>query len=49
MLFTHVEGSMRLAQKLGPVWPDALAEHHRIVGGAIAAEGGYVRFLCHVL
>ena len=42
MLFTDVEGSTRLARQLGPAWPDVLAEHHRILGGAIAEEGGYV-------
>jgi predicted ATPase/class 3 adenylate cyclase len=42
MLFTDVEGSTRLAQQLGPAWPDALAEHHRILSGAIADEGGYI-------
>ena len=42
MLFTDVEGSTRLARQLGPAWPGVLAEHHRILGGAIAAEGGYI-------
>jgi class 3 adenylate cyclase len=42
MLFTDVEGSTRLATQLGPRWAEVLAEHHRIVGGAIAAEGGWV-------
>ena len=42
MLFTDVEGSTRLAQELGRAWADVLAEHHRIVGGAIGAEGGYI-------
>jgi predicted ATPase/class 3 adenylate cyclase len=42
MLFTDVEGSTRLAKQLGPTWPGVLADHHRVVGGAIAAEGGYV-------
>jgi predicted ATPase/class 3 adenylate cyclase len=42
MLFTDVEGSTRLAQELGRAWPDVLAEHHHIVGGAIVAEGGFV-------
>ena len=42
MLFTDVEGSTRLAERLGAAWPDVLAEHHRILGGAIAGEGGYI-------
>jgi predicted ATPase/class 3 adenylate cyclase len=42
MLFTDVEGSTRLARQLGSAWPEVLAEHNRIIGGAIAAEGGYV-------
>ena len=42
LLFTDVEGSTRLASELGAAWPELLAEHHRILSGAIAAEGGYV-------
>ncbi len=42
MLFTDIAGSTRLAARLGPAWPDVLAEHHRVLGDAIAAEGGYV-------
>ncbi len=42
MLFTDIEGSTSLAARLGPGWPAVLADHHRIVGEAITAEGGYV-------
>ena len=40
LLFTDIEGSTRLATELGPDWPAVLAEHHELVGGAIAGEGG---------
>jgi class 3 adenylate cyclase len=42
LLFTDIEGSTQLAAKLGFAWPDVLAEHHELIGAAIAAEGGYV-------
>ena len=42
LLFTDIEGSTRLARALGPAWPGVLDDHHALVGGAIAAEGGYV-------
>ena len=42
LLFTDIEGSTRLAAQLGPAWPAVLADHHAVVGGAIAAEGGFV-------
>jgi predicted ATPase/class 3 adenylate cyclase len=42
LLFTDIEGSTALVTRLGARWRDVLAEHHEIVGGAIAAEGGYV-------
>lgn len=42
LLFTDIEGSTRLATKLGPDWRGVLADHHTLIGGAIAAEGGYV-------
>jgi predicted ATPase/class 3 adenylate cyclase len=42
MLFTDIEGSTRLAAKLGSGWAAVLADHHALVGGAIAAEGGFV-------
>ena len=43
LLFTDIEGSTRLASELGPSWPGVLAEHHAVVGGAIAREGGFVQ------
>jgi predicted ATPase/class 3 adenylate cyclase len=42
LLFTDIEGSTRLATQLGDAWPDVLAVHRRLVGDAIAAEGGFV-------
>jgi predicted ATPase/class 3 adenylate cyclase len=42
LLFTDIEGSTRLATELGPGWAAVLAKHHELVGGAIAAEGGFV-------
>ncbi len=42
LLFTDIEGSTRLAMELGPRWSQVLSEHHALVSGAIAAEGGYV-------
>jgi predicted ATPase/class 3 adenylate cyclase len=42
LLFTDIEGSTALAQELGATWGDVLRDHHAVVGGAIAAHGGYV-------
>src|ERR1700741_4065370 len=42
LLFTDIEGSTRLARALGSDWAGALADHHKLVGGAITAEGGFV-------
>jgi class 3 adenylate cyclase/predicted ATPase len=42
LLFTDIEGSTRLARELGPAWADVLADHGRLVGGAIEAEGGWI-------
>lgn len=42
LLFTDIEGSTRLAARLGSAWAGVLADHHALVGGAIAAEGGFV-------
>jgi class 3 adenylate cyclase len=42
LLFTDVEGSTRLVTELGPDWAGVLAEHHELVGGAIAEAGGFV-------
>jgi class 3 adenylate cyclase len=39
-LFTDVEGSTRLMQKLGDRWPDVHREHRRILREAFAASGG---------
>jgi predicted ATPase/class 3 adenylate cyclase len=41
-LFTDIEGSTRLVTELGSDWAQVLAEHHRLVGGAIADAGGFV-------
>ena len=41
-MFTDIEGSTRLATELGRDWAAVLAEHHELVGGAIAGEGGFV-------
>ena len=41
-MFTDIEGSTRLAAMLGSSWAGVLADHHALVGGAIAAEGGFV-------
>jgi predicted ATPase/class 3 adenylate cyclase len=42
LLFTDIEGSTRLASKLGAVWGDVLANHHALLSQAIAAEDGFV-------
>jgi predicted ATPase/class 3 adenylate cyclase len=42
LLFTDIEGSTALVTRLGHRWRHVLADHHEIVGGAIAAEGGHV-------
>lgn len=42
LLFTDIEGSTRLAARLGGVWPGVLEDHHGLVGRAIAGEGGFV-------
>jgi predicted ATPase/class 3 adenylate cyclase len=42
LLFTDIEGSTRLARALGSQWVGVLADHHQLVGGAIAAEGGFI-------
>jgi predicted ATPase len=42
MLFTDVEGSTRLAQELGPAWPEVLTEHRHLMREAIAKAGGYI-------
>ena len=40
-LFTDIEGSTRLLQKLGDRYPAALAEHRREVRRAFVAHGGF--------
>jgi predicted ATPase/class 3 adenylate cyclase len=39
-MFTDIEGSTRLLQRLGSTYPDVLAEHHRLVREAIENGGG---------
>ena len=40
LLFSDIEGSTRLLRDLGDAYDEALAEHRRIVRGAVAAHGG---------
>ena len=40
LLFSDIEGSTRLLERLGERYDDVLDEHRRIVRGAIAAHGG---------
>ena len=42
LLFTDIEGSTRLATELGGSWPGVLEDYHRLLGDAIAAEGGFI-------
>src|SRR5438034_11484467 len=39
-VFTDIEGSTRLLQELGDGYPDALAEHRRLLREAFARKGG---------
>ncbi len=39
-LFTDIEGSTRLLREMGDAYADALAEHRRILRGALAAHNG---------
>lgn len=39
-MFTDIEGSTRLLQRVGKAYPDLLATHHRILRDAIAAGSG---------
>ena len=41
MLFTDIEGSTRLAERLGDCYPDTLTAHHRLVREAIQETGGH--------
>jgi predicted ATPase len=40
LLFTDIEGSTALLQRLGPVYADVLDQHHRIIRGAIGRASG---------
>jgi predicted ATPase/class 3 adenylate cyclase len=40
LLFTDIEGSTALAERVGDRWPDLLAEHNRILRKAFSAHGG---------
>jgi predicted ATPase/class 3 adenylate cyclase len=40
LLFTDIEGSTRLLQELGPGYPDALAEHRRLLREAFDRNAG---------
>jgi predicted ATPase/class 3 adenylate cyclase len=39
-LFTDIEGSTKLLQRLGDAYPDLLSEHHRLLREAVEKEGG---------
>jgi class 3 adenylate cyclase len=39
-MFTDIEGSTRLLQRLGAAYPDVLEDHNQRVRGAFAAHGG---------
>jgi predicted ATPase/class 3 adenylate cyclase/DNA-binding CsgD family transcriptional regulator len=39
-LFTDIEGSTAMAERLGNAWAGVLADHHRLIQGALAAHGG---------
>src|SRR5256714_15663901 len=41
LLFTDIEGSTRLLQRLGERYGEALAEHQRLLRAAFAAHGGH--------
>ena len=40
MLFSDIEGSTRLLQRLGAAWADVVGAHNRILRGAFSAAGG---------
>jgi predicted ATPase/class 3 adenylate cyclase len=40
LLFTDIEGSTALAERVGDRWPGLLAEHNRILRAAFSAHGG---------
>jgi predicted ATPase/class 3 adenylate cyclase len=41
-LFTDIQGSTRMLQRLGPSYPELLAEHHRLLREAIESADGIV-------
>ncbi len=41
-LFSDIEGSTRLIQQLGDDYAGVLAEHRRLIGGAVATNGGKI-------
>ncbi len=41
-MFTDIEGSTRLHQRLGPLFKTLIAEHDGLLGGVIASAGGVV-------
>lgn len=41
LLSGEIRESARLTAELGSGWSQVLADHHRLVGDAIAAEGGF--------
>jgi predicted ATPase/class 3 adenylate cyclase len=43
MVFTDIEGSTRLLQALGDSYPEALADHHRLIREAFARHGAFER------
>ena len=40
LLFTDIEGSTALAERLGDEWPALLADHHRLLREAFDGNGG---------
>jgi class 3 adenylate cyclase len=38
-LFTHIEGSTRLLQRIGDRYPAVLARHHELLRGAFSRYG----------
>ncbi|HEY7599297.1 MAG TPA: adenylate/guanylate cyclase domain-containing protein [Candidatus Limnocylindrales bacterium] len=41
-VFSDIEGSTRLVQELGEDYPPLLAEHRRLIGEAVSANGGRI-------
>lgn len=40
-LFTDIEGSTKLLQRMGDAWDEVLAEHHRLLRRTLLADEGY--------